>query len=90
MRHHAGHAAPPFIAPLPIPYPLATPTAPAGNARGAPRSLTGLVPFLKPYRARIAWSLLCLVLAALAAVPALDDLRRDPISDRINDQVNDR
>ena len=33
---------------------------------------------------------LALVLAALAAVPALDDLRRDPISDRINDQVNDR
>lgn len=56
---------------------MATPTAPAGNARGAPRSLTGLVPFLKPYRARIAWSLLCLVLAALATLAfplALRDL----------------
>ena len=37
-------------------------------ARGAPRSLTGLLPFLRPYRARIALSLVFLVLAALATL----------------------
>ena len=33
-----------------------------------PRSLTGLLPFLWPYRARIAWALVFLVLAALATL----------------------
>ena len=37
-------------------------------ARGAPRSLSGLLPFLKPYRARIALSLVFLVLAAAATL----------------------
>ncbi|MCK6416095.1 MAG: ATP-binding cassette domain-containing protein [Giesbergeria sp.] len=37
-------------------------------ARGAPRSLTGLLPFLRPYRARIALALLFLVLAAAATL----------------------
>lgn len=37
-------------------------------ARGAPRSLTGLLPFLRPYRARIALSLVFLLLAALATL----------------------
>ena len=37
-------------------------------ARGAPRSLTGLLPFLRPYRTRIALSLVFLVLAALATL----------------------
>lgn len=37
-------------------------------ARGAPRSLGGLLPFLRPYRARIALSVLFLVLAALATL----------------------
>ena len=38
------------------------------SPRGKPRSLTGLLPFLHPYRARIAWALLCLVMAALATL----------------------
>lgn len=45
--------------------------------RGAPRSLSGLLPFLRPYRGRIAWSLVCLVMAALATLAfplALRDL----------------
>ena len=37
-------------------------------ARGAPRSLTGLLPFLRPYRTRIALALLFLVLAAAATL----------------------
>ena len=37
-------------------------------ARGAPRSLTGLLPFLRPYRTRIALAMLFLVLAALATL----------------------
>jgi ATP-binding cassette subfamily B protein len=37
-------------------------------ARGAPRSLSGLLPFLRPYGARIALSVLFLVLAALATL----------------------
>jgi len=37
-------------------------------ARGAPRSLTGLLPFLRPYRARMALALLFLVLAAAATL----------------------
>ncbi|MCZ2405781.1 MAG: ATP-binding cassette domain-containing protein [Burkholderiales bacterium] len=41
------------------------PRAPAG---GAPRSLTGLLPFLRPYRWRIALALLFLVLAAGATL----------------------
>ena len=43
-----------------------TPTNAA--ARGAPGSLGGLLPFLRPYRAHIAVSLLFLVLAALATL----------------------
>ena len=38
------------------------------SPRGKPRSLTGLLPFLHPYRARIAWALLCLVMAAMATL----------------------
>ena len=37
-------------------------------ARGAPRSLTGLLPFLRPYRWRIAVAGLFLLLAALATL----------------------
>ncbi len=37
-------------------------------ARGAPRSLTGLLPFLRPYRTRIALALLFLLLAAGATL----------------------
>ena len=42
-----------------------TPTQPSS---GAPRSLTGLLPFLRPYRARIALSVVFMVLAALATL----------------------
>ena len=42
--------------------------APASAARGNPRSLSGLVPFLRPYRARIALAGVFLVLAALATL----------------------
>ncbi|MCE1192324.1 MAG: ATP-binding cassette domain-containing protein [Acidovorax sp.] len=38
------------------------------SARGAPRSLTGLLPFLRPYRVRIALAGVFLVLAALATL----------------------
>ena len=41
---------------------------PSQPAPGAPRSLTGLLPFLRPYRARIALSVVFLVLAALATL----------------------
>jgi ATP-binding cassette, subfamily B, bacterial len=41
----------------------------ASNApKGAPRSLSGLLPFLRPYRVRIALALLFLVLAAAATL----------------------
>ncbi|RZJ53427.1 MAG: ABC transporter, partial [Acidovorax sp.] len=43
-------------------------TLPSTPARGAPRSLSGLFPFLRPYRARIALSVVFLVLAALATL----------------------
>ncbi|MCJ0762558.1 ABC transporter transmembrane domain-containing protein [Variovorax terrae] len=43
---------------------MATSTAP----KGAPRSLSGLVPFLWPYRGRIALALLFLVMAAVATL----------------------
>lgn len=36
--------------------------------RPAPRSLSGLLPFVRPYRTRIAWALVFLVLAALATL----------------------
>ena len=38
------------------------------RARGAPRSLSGLLPFLRPYRAQIGLSLIFLVLAAGATL----------------------
>ncbi|WP_309680731.1 ABC transporter transmembrane domain-containing protein [Polaromonas sp.] len=37
-------------------------------AKGSPRSLSGLLPFLRPYRGRIALAVLFLVLAALATL----------------------
>ena len=43
-------------------------TLPSQAPRGAPRSLTGLLPFLKPYRARIALAGVFLVMAALATL----------------------
>ncbi len=46
--------------------PMATPSP--LHARGAPRSLSGLLPFLRPYRARIGLSLVFLVLAAVATL----------------------
>ena len=45
------------------------PTRPSTTAaRGAPRSLSGLLPFLRPYRGRIALAGVFLVLAALATL----------------------
>ena len=43
-------------------------TSSSNPARGAPRSLTGLLPFLRPYRLQIALSGLFLVLAAVATL----------------------
>jgi len=54
--------------PHPRAYTAAMPSSPSQPARGAPRSLTGLLPFLRPYRARIALSVVFLVLAALATL----------------------
>ena len=48
-------------------YTAAMASIPSSNpARGAPRSLTGLLPFLRPYRIHILLSGVFLVLAALA------------------------
>jgi ATP-binding cassette subfamily B protein len=46
----------------------AVPGRPAEPSRGAPRSLSGLLPFLRPYRLQIALALLFLVLAATATL----------------------
>lgn len=46
---------------------MASPST-SSPARGAPRSLSGLLPFLRPYRGRIALSGVFLVLAALATL----------------------
>ena len=47
--------------------PLPSPSTSAG-AKGSPRSLSGLLPFLKPYRFRIGLAVLFLVLAAAATL----------------------
>lgn len=47
---------------------MSSPRSDTPSPRGKPRSLTGLLPFLRPYRGRIAWALLCLVMAALATL----------------------
>jgi ATP-binding cassette, subfamily B, bacterial len=44
------------------------PTLPDGPARASPRSLSGLAPFLRPYRGRIALAALFLLLAAAATL----------------------
>ena len=41
---------------------------PSERPRGAPRSLSGLMPFLRPYRGRIALALLFLVMAAVTTL----------------------
>jgi ATP-binding cassette, subfamily B, bacterial len=46
----------------------ASPPAAALPAKASPRSLSGLVPFLRPYRGRIGLALLFLVLAAVATL----------------------
>ena len=38
------------------------------NAAKSPRSLTGLLPFIRPYRGRVALALLFLVLAAMSTL----------------------
>ncbi|MEO5659123.1 MAG: ABC transporter transmembrane domain-containing protein, partial [Polaromonas sp.] len=44
-------------------------TSSLSNApKGAPRSLSGLLPFLRPYRGRIALALFFLVMAAIATL----------------------
>ncbi|MBC7602455.1 MAG: ATP-binding cassette domain-containing protein [Ramlibacter sp.] len=40
----------------------------ADGAKASPRSLTGLLPFIRPYRARIAFAVVMLVLAAAATL----------------------
>jgi len=45
-----------------------SPLAAATPAKASPRSLSGLLPFLRPYRGRIALALLFLVLAAVATL----------------------
>jgi ATP-binding cassette subfamily B protein len=47
---------------------MATLALPAAAAKASPRSLSGLLPFLRPYRGRIALALLFLVLAASATL----------------------
>jgi ATP-binding cassette, subfamily B, bacterial len=46
----------------------ASPLTVASPAKASPRSLSGLVPFLRPYRGRIGLALLFLVLAAVATL----------------------
>ncbi|MDB5945995.1 MAG: transporter related protein, partial [Ramlibacter sp.] len=43
-------------------------TSAALSAKGSPRSLSGLVPFLRPYLGRIALAALFLLLAALSTL----------------------
>ena len=45
-----------------------SPSSTRSAARGSPRSLGGLLVFLRPYRARIGLACIFLVLAALAAL----------------------
>jgi ATP-binding cassette subfamily B protein len=45
-----------------------SPLSASSAAKGAPRSLSGLLPFLRPYRGRIALAVLFLVLAAVATL----------------------
>ena len=47
---------------------MTTPPANPTAAKASPRSLSGLIPFLVPYRARIALALVFLVLAAVATL----------------------
>jgi len=56
----------PHAAPAPLPVLPATPTTPA-QARDV-RSLSGLMPFLRPYRGRIASALVFLVMAAVSTL----------------------
>ena len=49
-------------------YTGAMATSPAPGAKGSPRSLSGLLPFLKPYRGRIALAGVFLVMAAAATL----------------------
>jgi ATP-binding cassette subfamily B protein len=44
------------------------PSNPAPPAKGHPRSLSGLLPFMRPYRGRIALAFVFLVLAAVATL----------------------
>ncbi|MBT0569319.1 ATP-binding cassette domain-containing protein [Curvibacter sp. CHRR-16] len=45
-----------------------TNTSPPAASAKTPRALSGLLPFLRPYRGRIAWALIALVLAAIATL----------------------
>ena len=47
---------------------MTTPPANPTAAKASPRSLSGLIPFLLPYRARIALALVFLVMAAVATL----------------------
>ena len=42
--------------------------SPPTQAKGSPRSLSGLLPFLRPYRGRIAMAVFFLVMAAVATL----------------------
>jgi ATP-binding cassette subfamily B protein len=59
----------PQAAPYTCTMATSAPSSPSSNpARGAPRSLSGLLPFLRPYRLRIALAGVFLVLAALTTL----------------------
>lgn len=47
---------------------MAESTAPRDAPRGQPRSLGGLLPFLRPYRLQVAWAAVFLVLAATSTL----------------------
>ncbi|MGA0569413.1 ABC transporter transmembrane domain-containing protein [Variovorax sp. VNK109] len=47
---------------------MSEPSASTESPRGSPRSLSGLLPFLRPYRGRITLALVFLVLAAVATL----------------------
>jgi ATP-binding cassette, subfamily B, bacterial len=55
--------------PPPVPLPVSGYTVTSGPpAKGAPKSLSGLVPFLRPYRGRIVLAMFFLVMAAVATL----------------------
>ena len=64
----ATSALPPSTPTTSSPSPSSVPASASAGAKGSPRSLSGLLPFLRPYRIRIGLAIVFLVLAAAATL----------------------